>query len=49
LSYGFLYLIVQSEDYALLLGSLLIFAVLAVTMLVTRKVRWSQSELAAGE
>lgn len=38
--YGCLYLILQSEDYALLLGSLLVFSVLAITMLATRKLDW---------
>jgi inner membrane protein len=40
--YGCLYLILQSEDYALLLGSLLVFTVLAVTMLATRRLNWSE-------
>ena len=38
--YGVLYLVLQSEQHALLAGSLLIFAVLAVVMLSTRKIRW---------
>lgn len=37
-----LYLITKSEDYALLLGSLLIFSVLAGTMYATRHVDWYQ-------
>jgi inner membrane protein len=41
--YGCLYLILQSEDYALLLGSLLAFGVLAATMLATRRLQWGQS------
>ncbi len=41
--YGCLYLILQSEDYALLLGSLLVFTVLAVTMIATRKLNWRGS------
>jgi inner membrane protein len=40
--YGLLYVIVQSEDYALLMGSLLVFFVLAVLMLVTRRINWYQ-------
>ncbi len=40
--YGCLYLILQSEDYALLLGSLLVFTVLAVTMLATRRLNWAE-------
>ncbi|HYQ90451.1 MAG TPA: cell envelope integrity protein CreD [Candidatus Binatia bacterium] len=38
--YGFLYVILQSEDYALLLGALLLFAVLAIVMIMTRRVDW---------
>ncbi len=38
--YGLLYLIVDAEDYALLGGSLLVFAVLAAVMILTRKVDW---------
>ncbi len=38
--YGLLYVIVQAEDFALLMGTVLVFAVLAILMLVTRKVDW---------
>lgn len=38
--YGLLYLLVLSEQYALLLGSVLVFSVLAVIMLVTRRLDW---------
>jgi inner membrane protein len=38
--YGFLYVILQSEDYALLLGALLLFAALALVMVMTRRVDW---------
>ncbi len=38
--YGFLYVILQSEDYALLLGALLLFAALAIVMVMTRGVDW---------
>jgi inner membrane protein len=38
--YGVLYLVLQSEQHALLAGSLLIFAVLAAVMLATRHIRW---------
>jgi inner membrane protein len=40
LLYGLLYVLLQSEDYALLLGSLLLFALLAVVMVMTRRVDW---------
>lgn len=38
--YGFLYLLLNLEDYSLLAGSIGLFAVLAVVMFVTRKVNW---------
>ncbi|HEU4532131.1 MAG TPA: cell envelope integrity protein CreD [Steroidobacteraceae bacterium] len=38
--YGLLYLLVLSEQYALLLGALLVFGVLAAIMLVTRRLDW---------
>lgn len=38
--YGLLYGILMSEDNALLMGSLLLFAALSVTMLITRKLDW---------
>ena len=38
--YGFLYVILQSEDYALLLGALLLFVALAIVMIMTRRVDW---------
>lgn len=42
LLYGILYVVLQSENNALVMGSLLLFAVLAAIMLVTRKVDWYQ-------
>ena len=39
-SYGLLYVILKSEDYALLLGALLVFATLAGLMLATRRIDW---------
>ena len=38
--YGVLYLLVLSENYALLMGAITLFAVLALVMLATRHVRW---------
>lgn len=38
--YGLLYLLILSEQYALLLGALLVFAVLAALMWVTRRTDW---------
>lgn len=40
--YALLYWILRSEDYSLLMGALLLFGVLAVLMLATRKIDWSQ-------
>lgn len=40
--YDALYAILASEDNALLMGSLLVFGLLAVTMVITRKVDWYQ-------
>lgn len=40
--YTLLYWILRSEDYSLLMGALLLFGVLAVLMLATRRVDWSQ-------
>lgn len=38
--YGLLYVILNAEDYALLIGSGLLFAALAATMYVTRRINW---------
>ena len=38
--YGLLYVLVLSENYALLLGAIILFIALAAVMLVTRKVDW---------
>lgn len=40
--YGLLYGILASEDYALLMGTLLVFALLGVTMVLTRRVNWAR-------
>jgi inner membrane protein len=39
--YALLYMILVSEDYSLIMGALMIFAVLAVLMIATRKFDWS--------
>ena len=39
--YGLLYAILGSEDYALLTGSVLVFGLLALVMVLTRRVNWS--------
>ena len=38
--YGLLFVIVQAEDFALLMGAFLVFFVLTVVMVVTRKLDW---------
>lgn len=40
--YSFLYVILASEDQALLLGSVTLFAILALVMHFTRKINWYQ-------
>jgi inner membrane protein len=40
LLYGFLYVLLQLEDYALLVGSLSLFLILAAVMYATRRVDW---------
>jgi len=40
LLYGFFYSLMQLEDYALLLGSVGLFTILAVIMYMTRKIDW---------
>jgi inner membrane protein len=44
LLYGGLYLILASEDYALLLGAWLVFLLLALTMWLTRRLDWHAAE-----
>jgi inner membrane protein len=39
--YGMLYVLLSADDYALLMGSALLFGLLAVVMVLTRKVDWS--------
>jgi inner membrane protein len=41
LMYGTLYVLLLSEDHALLTGSLLVFGVLAIAMLATRRLDWT--------
>jgi inner membrane protein len=38
--YALLYVLVLSEDYALLLGAIILFSALAAVMLATRKLDW---------
>ena len=43
--YGFLYLLLRLEDYALLAGSVAIFLILAFVMFVTRRMNWYDMKL----
>ena len=38
--YGFIYVIIQLENYALLAGSIGLFVILAIVMFVSRKIEW---------
>lgn len=49
LIYGCIYGLLRSEDYALLLGSGLLFVALAVAMIVTRKIDWFALSSKAGK
>ena len=40
--YGFLYILLQLEDYALLLGSVGLFSVLGIIMYLSRNINWFQ-------
>ncbi len=40
LQFGFIYIILQLEDIALLAGSIALFVIIALIMYLTRKVRW---------
>ncbi len=42
--YGFLYVVLVAEDYALLLGSIGLFVLLAAVMIATRRVDWERLE-----
>jgi inner membrane protein len=47
--YGFLYLLLRLEDYALLAGSIGLFAVLALVMFITRRMNWYDLRLGTHE
>ncbi|HAY12496.1 MAG: Inner membrane CreD family protein [Candidatus Falkowbacteria bacterium GW2011_GWC2_38_22] len=42
--YGFIFVILQLEDYSLLVGSLGLLAILSLVMLVSRKIDWYRTE-----
>ena len=47
--YGYLYVILQLESYALLMGSLGLFGALALAMFFTRKIDWYSLRLPSGD
>lgn len=44
LLYVFIFIIIQMQDYALLVGSIGIFLILAITMFFSRKIDWFQAD-----
>ena len=49
LLYGYLYVLLQLEDWALLMGSIGLFAILALVMYATRNVDWGAAHVARSE
>ncbi len=43
--YGYLYLLLRLEDYALLAGSIGLFLMLALVMFLTRRINWYELKL----
>ncbi len=43
--YVFLYILLQNQDYALLIGSVGLFLIIAAVMYTTRNVNWYQIDL----
>jgi inner membrane protein len=43
--YSYLFIVLQLEDYSLIMGSLGLLVILAIVMFVTRKVRWYTNEI----
>lgn len=48
LLYGYLYVLLQLEDWALLIGSIGLFATLALIMYATRNIDWGSAHLGRG-
>ena len=48
LLYGYLYVLLQLEDWALLMGSIGLFGILALVMYTTRRVDWGSAHLGRG-
>lgn len=47
-TYGYLYFVLKSQDYALVAGTAALFAVLALVMFGTRRIDWYSLEMNAG-
>lgn len=47
--YSLLYGLLSAEDYALLMGSLLVFVVLSLIMMLTRTVNWYHTKSQADD
>lgn len=48
LLYGYLYVLLMNQDYALLIGSTCLFLVLAAVMFITRKIDWYSPQSPSG-
>jgi inner membrane protein len=46
--YGYLYVVLTNEDYALVIGAVGLFAAVAAVMLVTRRIDWYSTSFASG-
>jgi inner membrane protein len=44
-TYGYLYFVLQSQDYALVAGTVALFALLALVMFCTRRINWYTLEV----
>lgn len=44
-TYGYLYFVLQSQDYALIAGTVALFAMLALVMFFTRRIDWYEVDL----
>jgi len=47
--YGYLFIVLQLEDYALILGSIGLLSIVTIVMYVTRKINWYEIETAQRE
>lgn len=46
-TYGYLYFVLKSQDYALIAGTAALFAALAIVMFCTRRINWYSLEMNA--